>query len=335
MRDTTNNIKDTESTNSNAEDLTNQSNEDTDTEASRNRRFKTSMRKKTKIQNNSDDELLKLLQDKTYDEDVSFCEMIIPMLKNLSTDQKHYAKIEILNVLNRATKYSPQNFIPPRVRSAMFQYQSSSSSYLSYIPNMPSPYPNTIRQSPSPQIYQYPPSFPQSPPDPSPQTQYTPSRNSTVIPQSPPDPSPQTQYTPSRNPTVIPQTPPDPSPQTQYTPSRNSTVIPQSPPDLSPQTQYTPSSNSTVIPQSPPDPSPQTQYTPSRNSTVIPQSPPDPSPQTQYTPSRNSTVIPQSPPGPSPQSQYSLSNFPNTSFNHSTFVVEGSGFDMKDYILFK
>ncbi|CAG5037647.1 unnamed protein product [Parnassius apollo] len=46
MRDTTNNIKDIESTNSNAEYLTNQSDEETDTEASRNRRLKTSMRKK-------------------------------------------------------------------------------------------------------------------------------------------------------------------------------------------------------------------------------------------------------------------------------------------------
>lgn len=74
-----------------------------------------SMRKKPKIQNNSDKLLKQLLQEKKYDEDVSFCEMLIPMLKNLSTDQKHCAKIDILNALNGATKYSPQNVMPPRV----------------------------------------------------------------------------------------------------------------------------------------------------------------------------------------------------------------------------
>lgn len=227
LRDTTNNIRDTESTNSNAEDLTNQTDdEDTDTEAIRNRKLKTSMRKKGRIQNNSDDEILKLLKDKKYDEDVSFCEMIIPMLKKLSAEQKHYAKIEILNALNRANKYSPENFMPPRASSTLSQYRPSSSSYSSYNPNTPSPCPNTIRQTPSPQIL-------------------------------------------SRN--VISQSQPDLSPQTQYMPSRNQTSIPQSQPDLS---------------------------------------------QTQYSLSHNS-------------------NFPNTSFSHSSYVVEGSGFDMKDYVLFK
>ncbi|GBP41706.1 Mariner Mos1 transposase [Eumeta japonica] len=62
---------------------------------------------------------------------------------------------------------------------------------------------------------------------------YTLYRNSTIIPQSPPDPSLITQYTPSHNLTIIPQFPPDPSPQTQYTTSHNSTIIPQSPPDPS------------------------------------------------------------------------------------------------------
>lgn len=172
MRDTTNNIRDTESSKSNAEDLTNECDEDTDSEVSQNKRLKASMRKKPKIQNNSDDDLLKqLLQEKKYDEDVSFCEMLIPMLKNLSTDQKHYAKIEILNALNRATKYSPQNVMPPRVSSALRQYQSSSL-YSSNNPNTPLPYPNT------------PPPYPN-----------TPSHISSVVSQSQPEQSPQDQYT--------------------------------------------------------------------------------------------------------------------------------------------
>ncbi|CAG5051913.1 unnamed protein product [Parnassius apollo] len=93
LRDATNNVTYTENSTSNAEDLTNQSGEDTDSEVTQNKRLKASMRKKSKNLNNSDDELLKLLQEKKYDEDVSFCEMLIPMLKNLSIDQKHYAKI--------------------------------------------------------------------------------------------------------------------------------------------------------------------------------------------------------------------------------------------------
>lgn len=130
------------------------------------------MRKKGRIQNNCEDEILKLLKDKKYDEDVSFCEMIIPMVRKFSTEQKHYAKIEILNALNSANKYSPENFMSPRASSTLSQYRPSSSSYSSYNPNTPSPCPNTIRQTPSPQIL---------------------SRNTTVISQSQPDPS-QTQH---------------------------------------------------------------------------------------------------------------------------------------------
>lgn len=48
MRDTTNNIRDTESSKSNAEDLTNECDEDTDSEVSQNKRLKASMRKKPK-----------------------------------------------------------------------------------------------------------------------------------------------------------------------------------------------------------------------------------------------------------------------------------------------
>lgn len=230
LRDTTNNIRDTESTSSIAEDHNIQTDDDIDTEATRNRKLKSNFRKKCRNQNNSDDELLKLLQDKKYDEDVSFCEMIIPMLKNLSTEQKHYAKIEILNALNRANKYSPDNFMPPRASSTYSQYQPSSSSYSSYDLNTPSPCPNTTRQTPSPQVLP---------------------RKTTVISQSQPGSSHQ--------------------PQTQYMPSHNPTIIPQSQPDLS---------------------------------------------QTQYPLSQNS-------------------NFPNTSFSHSSYIVEGSAFDMKDYVLFK
>ena len=310
MRDTTNNIRETESTKCNVEDLTNQSNEDS--EVSRNKKLKASMRKKTKTKsrNNSDDELLKLFQEKQYDEDVSFCEMIIPMLKNLSTEQKHYAKIEILNALNRATKFSPQNTMRPRVSP------QSSSSYSSYIPNTPSlypntpspypntpspypntpsPYPNTISPSPSTQNYQYTQSFAQSSLDPSSQTQYMPSHITTMISQSQSDLSPKTQYTPSQNPTNITQYPPIPSPQFQYPQSISSDY---------PNTSF----NHSSCVQYPP---------PFRNASIIPQSPPDPSPQTDYTSTHNTPNI-----------------IPITS-NNSSYVTEGSGFNMKEFILLK
>ncbi|CAG5020591.1 unnamed protein product [Parnassius apollo] len=81
LRDATNNVTYTENSTSNAEDLTNQSGEDTDSEVTQNKRLKASMRKKSKNLNNSDDELLKLLQEKKYDEDISFCAMLISILK--------------------------------------------------------------------------------------------------------------------------------------------------------------------------------------------------------------------------------------------------------------
>ncbi|XP_072933713.1 uncharacterized protein [Epargyreus clarus] len=47
-----------------------------------------------------------------YDEDVSFTEMLIPMLKKLSDDQKLYARIEILQILNNAKNYCPPDVKP-------------------------------------------------------------------------------------------------------------------------------------------------------------------------------------------------------------------------------
>ncbi|KAI5631435.1 alcohol dehydrogenase transcription factor myb/SANT-like domain-containing protein [Phthorimaea operculella] len=42
-----------------------------------------------------------------YDEDVCFTDMLLPMLRKLDDDQKHFAKVEILNVLNLAKRYVP------------------------------------------------------------------------------------------------------------------------------------------------------------------------------------------------------------------------------------
>ncbi|XP_072933782.1 uncharacterized protein [Epargyreus clarus] len=47
----------------------------------------------------------------TYDEDVSFTEMLIPMLKKLNDDQKLYARIEILQIMNRAKFYCTPDYI--------------------------------------------------------------------------------------------------------------------------------------------------------------------------------------------------------------------------------
>lgn len=44
---------------------------------------------------------------KTYDEDVCFAEMLVPMLKRLNEEQKHYAQVKILNVLRRARQFDP------------------------------------------------------------------------------------------------------------------------------------------------------------------------------------------------------------------------------------
>ncbi|KAI5646545.1 alcohol dehydrogenase transcription factor myb/SANT-like domain-containing protein [Phthorimaea operculella] len=43
----------------------------------------------------------------SVDEDVCFTDMLIPMLRKLDDDQKHFAKVEILNILNLAKRYVP------------------------------------------------------------------------------------------------------------------------------------------------------------------------------------------------------------------------------------
>ncbi|KAI5646546.1 hypothetical protein NE865_01479 [Phthorimaea operculella] len=43
----------------------------------------------------------------SFDEDVCFTDMLLPMLRKLDDDQKHFAKVEILNVLNLAKRYVP------------------------------------------------------------------------------------------------------------------------------------------------------------------------------------------------------------------------------------
>lgn len=63
-----------------------------------NKRLKVNLRKKKCLTNvnttTCDDDLIQLLKDKKYDEDISFCKMLIPMIRNLSSEQKHNAKFK-------------------------------------------------------------------------------------------------------------------------------------------------------------------------------------------------------------------------------------------------
>lgn len=54
-------------------------------------------------------------KEKNFDEDISFAEMLIPMLRKLNDDQKLYAKMEVLNAMDRAKRYVPiSQFSYPR-----------------------------------------------------------------------------------------------------------------------------------------------------------------------------------------------------------------------------
>ncbi|XP_022834828.1 uncharacterized protein LOC111362387 [Spodoptera litura] len=57
---------------------------------------KNTSKKQTNVEENSE-----------YDEDVNFSKMLVPMLRKLNDDQKHYAKIEILNILHKAKSFNP------------------------------------------------------------------------------------------------------------------------------------------------------------------------------------------------------------------------------------
>lgn len=97
-----------------------------------NRRLATTLRKKSNTHEKTDceEELLDILKNKnqTWDEDVSFSEMIIPMLKNLNIDQKHYAKVEIMNILNKA-----RYFVSPPMQ--VYTQPSSPISQTHYLPS--------------------------------------------------------------------------------------------------------------------------------------------------------------------------------------------------------
>lgn len=77
-----------------------------------------------------EEKLLKILEDKqceTIDEDKNFSLMLVPMFKKLTDDQKHYAKIEILNIMKNAKNVGN----PPVFYSSMQQ------SYSHLYPNRP------------------------------------------------------------------------------------------------------------------------------------------------------------------------------------------------------
>lgn len=64
--------------------------------------------------------ILKARQSDELNEDKNFALMLVPMLGRLSDDQKHYAKVEILNVMRNAKYYNPkpQQVQPNYVQSA-------------------------------------------------------------------------------------------------------------------------------------------------------------------------------------------------------------------------
>ncbi|XP_028043192.1 uncharacterized protein LOC114252765 [Bombyx mandarina] len=75
-----------------------------------------------------------------YDEDINFSQMIVPMLRKLNDDQKHFAKVEIMNILQKAKSFYP--FETPihnqRPRSHLsFTQTSSPQSYYTYSPSPP------------------------------------------------------------------------------------------------------------------------------------------------------------------------------------------------------
>lgn len=52
--------------------------------------------------------ILKAKHNDEVDEDKHFALMLVPMLRQLNDEQKHYAKIEILNVMRIARYLNPQ-----------------------------------------------------------------------------------------------------------------------------------------------------------------------------------------------------------------------------------
>lgn len=74
-------------------------------------------------------DILKSKQHEEINEDKSFALMLVPMLGKLNDDQKHFAKIEILNVMNKARNYKPKPQ-PNQQTSQQHQLHSSQSNIL-------------------------------------------------------------------------------------------------------------------------------------------------------------------------------------------------------------
>lgn len=75
--------------------------------------------------------LLEILKEKQTDEgneDKHFALMLVPMMGRLNEEQKHYAKIEILNVMRNAAHYKPQ---PPGY-SQSFQHHQAAAGHFHY-----------------------------------------------------------------------------------------------------------------------------------------------------------------------------------------------------------
>ncbi|XP_077296617.1 uncharacterized protein LOC143918551 [Arctopsyche grandis] len=66
------------------------------------RRYKKAFLPKIKPRGDTLVEILNKQKKDELDEDRKFAQMLVPMFKNLNEDQKHYARIEILNALHTA-----------------------------------------------------------------------------------------------------------------------------------------------------------------------------------------------------------------------------------------
>ncbi|XP_057662530.1 serine/threonine-protein kinase pakG-like [Diorhabda carinulata] len=155
----------------------------------------TSSKKASKSQNNNDDYEQKLLNSLNthqntceYDEDINFSQMIVPMLRKLNDDQKHFANIEIINILQKAKSFCP---------SETPIYYSGSRSHMLFTPT-PSPQPyHTYSPSSSPTM------LIQSPASTSVPSAHSITNRSRSHVSSTPTPSPQSYtYSPSPSPTL-------------------------------------------------------------------------------------------------------------------------------------
>uniref|UniRef100_A0A6P7F937 Uncharacterized protein LOC114327596 n=1 Tax=Diabrotica virgifera virgifera TaxID=50390 RepID=A0A6P7F937_DIAVI len=78
-------------------------------------------------------EMLKAKQNEEINEDKHFPLMLVPMMGRLNDDQKHYAKIEILNVMQNAANYITQPPQPAFPQS--FQHHHDGASQAHYTGN--------------------------------------------------------------------------------------------------------------------------------------------------------------------------------------------------------